>query len=51
MKAHPVDPDRIRAAWEGRISGCQLGRPVVRARRDAALSHRGEGVYGATFGC
>jgi ADP-ribosylglycohydrolase len=24
----PVDRDRIRSAWEGRISGCQLGKPV-----------------------
>jgi ADP-ribosylglycohydrolase len=23
-----AEPDRIRAAWEGRVSGCQLGKPV-----------------------
>lgn len=23
-----VDPARIRAAWQGRSSGCQLGKPV-----------------------
>jgi len=28
MKAIPVDRERIRYAWEGRISGCQLGKSV-----------------------
>ena len=23
-----VDPDRIRAAWLGRVTGCQLGKAV-----------------------
>ena len=23
-----VDPDRIRCAWQGRVSGCQLGKAV-----------------------
>ena len=28
MKAQQVDRNRIKGAWEGRISGCQLGKPV-----------------------
>jgi ADP-ribosylglycohydrolase len=28
MEAIEVDPARIRSAWEGRVSGCQLGKPV-----------------------
>lgn len=28
MKAVSVDPARVRAAWQGRISGCILGKPV-----------------------
>jgi ADP-ribosylglycohydrolase len=28
MKAQQVDRNRIKRAWEGRISGCQLGKPV-----------------------
>jgi len=28
VKAVPVEANRIRSAWEGRISGCVLGKPV-----------------------
>jgi len=28
MEAIPIDPARVRNAWLGRISGCQLGKPV-----------------------
>jgi ADP-ribosylglycohydrolase len=28
MQGVPVDPVRIRSAWLGRVSGCQLGKPV-----------------------
>jgi ADP-ribosylglycohydrolase len=40
----PVDRDRIRSAWEGRISGCQLGKPV-----EVLSMLKGRGVHGAAF--
>lgn len=38
-----ADPDRVRAAWQGRVSGCQLGKPVellsMLQGRDALLEY------------
>ena len=43
MNALSVEPRRIRNAWAGRISGCQLGKPVellsMRQGREALLAY------------
>jgi hypothetical protein len=46
MSALPVDPERIRGAWLGRISGRQLGKAVellsMRLGRDALTDYLGQ---------
>jgi len=43
MKAISIDRNRIRSAWEGRISGCQLGKPVevlsIMEGRDSLITY------------
>ena len=43
MSALAVERDRIRSAWQGRISGCQLGKPVellsMMGGREALLAY------------
>ncbi len=43
MTKHEIDPTRVKNAWAGRVSGCQLGKPVellsMRRGRGALLSY------------